>query len=95
MNTVAAALISGGASVAVGLLTLVGVIISNSKTNRDVQTTLATAQAVNETKLDALTEEVRRHNNFAQRIPVMEEQIRIANHRIGKLEQTERRPPVC
>lgn len=95
MNTVAAALISGGASIAVGLLTLVGVIISNGKTNRDVQTTLATAQAVNETKLDALTQEVRRHNDFAQRIPVMEEQIRIANHRIGNLEQTERRTPIC
>ena len=45
------------------------------------------AQAVTDTKLDNLTEEVRKHNNFAQKIPVLEEQIKAANHRIDDLER--------
>ena len=62
-------------SVIVGLLTLVGVLASNSK-----------AQAVTETKLEDLTREVRVHNNFARRMPVVEEQIKVINHRIADLE---------
>ena len=58
-----------------GVLTLIGVLISNSR-----------SQAVTETKLEELTREVRLHNNFAQRVPVMEEQIKVANHRISDLE---------
>lgn len=58
-----------------GVLTLIGVLISNSKT-----------QAVTETRLEELTREVRLHNNFAQRVPVIEEQIKVANHRINDLE---------
>lgn len=49
---------------------------------------LATAQAVTDTKLEELTREVRKHNNFAERIPVIEEQIKVANHRIDDLEKT-------
>lgn len=64
-------------SVIVGALTLLGVILSNSK-----------AQAVTETKLEALTREVREHNGFARRMPVVEEQIRVMNHRISDLERT-------
>ena len=60
-----------------GVLTLIGVLISNSKT-----------QAVTETRLEELTREVRLHNNFAQRVPVIEEQIKVANHRIDDLENT-------
>ena len=60
-----------------GVLTLIGVLISNSR-----------SQAVTETKLEELTREVRLHNNFAQRVPVMEEQIKVANHRINDLENT-------
>ena len=60
-----------------GVLTLIGVLISNSKT-----------QAVTETRLEELTREVRLHNNFAQRVPVIEEQIKVANHRINDLENT-------
>lgn len=56
-------------------LTLAGVIISNSRT-----------QAVTETRLDELTREVREHNNFARRVPVIEEQIKVVNHRVADLE---------
>ena len=59
-----------------GAVTLVGVLISNSRHD-----------AVIDTKLDNLTDEVRKHNNFAQRIPVIEEQIKVANHRIDDLEK--------
>lgn len=63
------ALISGG-------VTLIGVLIANSK-----------SQAVTETRLEELTREVRLHNNFAMRVPVIEEQIKVANHRIENLER--------
>lgn len=59
-----------------GAVTLIGVLIANGK-----------SQAVTETKLEELTREVRAHNNFAQRIPVLEEQIKVANHRIEDLEK--------
>lgn len=58
-----------------GGLTLLGVIISNNK-----------RQAVADTKIDELTREVREHNNFAKRMPVVEEQIKVINHRISDLE---------
>ena len=59
-----------------GALTLIGVLISNGK-----------RQAVTETKMDELTREVREHNNFARRVPVVEEQIKVINHRIEDLEE--------
>ena len=62
-------------SLITGGLTLLGVLISNGK-----------AQAVTETRIDELTREVREHNNFAKRMPVVEEQIRVINHRIDDLE---------
>lgn len=67
-ETIICALITGG-------LTLMGVLIANSK-----------QQAITDTKLDELTREVREHNNFAQRVPVIEEQIKVINHRIQGLE---------
>lgn len=63
------------AAIITGGLTLFGVIIANNK-----------SQAVTETKLDELTREVREHNNFARRMPVVEEQIKVINHRIADLE---------
>ena len=60
-----------------GVLTLIGELISNSKT-----------QAVTETKLEELTREVREHNNFAKRMPVVEEQIKVINHRLDDLERS-------
>ena len=65
------AIITGG-------LTLLGVIIANSKT-----------QAVTEARLEELTREVREHNNFARRMPVVEEQIKVINHRLQDLEYLE------
>ena len=69
-----------------GSLSLIGVIISNKNSNRRVEESLKTAQAVTDTKLEELTREVRAHNNFAQRMPVVEEQIKVINHRITDLE---------
>ena len=72
MNEIIVALITGG-------VTLVGVLISNQK-----------SQAVTDTKLEELTREVREHNNFARRVPVLEEQMREANHRIQDLEDAQK-----
>lgn len=69
MEAIIVALVSGG-------ITLVGVLIANSKT-----------QAVMDTKLEELTREVQEHNNFAKRMPVVEEQIKVINHRISDLEE--------
>ena len=78
-ETIIVALITGG-------LSLLGVVITSNKTTRDVQAKLDTHQAVTDTKLEELTREVREHNNFARRVPVLEEQIKVANHRIADLE---------
>ena len=86
MTTLAAALISAGSSIAVGILTLIGVVITNNKANREIEHKLETAQAVTETRIDELTREVREHNNFARRVPVVEEQIKVINHRVADLE---------
>ena len=68
-EAVIVALVSGG-------LTLLGVLISNSRT-----------QAVTETRLEELTREVREHNGFARRMPVVEEQIKVINHRLDDIEK--------
>ena len=62
-----------------GDVTLAGVLLSNQK-----------AQAVTETKIEELTREVREHNNFARRVPVVEEQIKVINHRIEDLEDAQK-----
>ena len=72
-ETIVCALITGG-------LTLMGVLIANSK-----------QQAITDTKLDELTREVREHNSFAQRVPVIEERIKVINHRITDLEDANER----
>ena len=69
MEEIIVALITGG-------LSLVCVVISNSNSNRRMEANLEKAQAVTDTKIDELTREVREHNNFAKRMPVVEEQIR-------------------
>ena len=73
------ALITGG-------LSLAGVVITCLATAKKTEKAAAVAQAVTETKIDELTREVRSHNNFAQRMPVVEEQIKVINHRISDLE---------
>ena len=69
-----------------GVLSLVGVVITNTAAARR-ENKITTAQAVTDTKLDELTREVREHNGFARRMPVVEEQIKVANHRISDLEK--------
>lgn len=68
-------------------LSLFGIIYSSNKSANKVDAKLDKQQAVIETKMDELTREVREHNNFAKRIPVVEEQIKVINHRISDLEQ--------
>lgn len=80
-------LISAGAAVIVGALSLVGVMITNSRANNKMQSDIKTAQAVTDERISELTREVRMHNEFARRIPVIEEQIRVANHRVADLEE--------
>lgn len=80
METIVVALITGG-------LSLVGVIISNISSNKKIENQLNVQQAVIDTKIEELTREVREHNHFAQRIPVVEEQIKVINHRIDDLER--------
>lgn len=70
-----------------GSLSLIGVIVSNNRTTQSMDAKLDKQQAIMDTKLEELTREVRMHNNFAQKIPVMEEQIKVANHRIEDLEK--------
>lgn len=73
------ALITGG-------LSLAGVVITCLATAKKSEKAAAVAQAITDTKIDELTREVRLHNGFAEKIPVMQEQIKVINHRIGELE---------
>lgn len=79
-------LITAGATVVVGLLSFFGVIITNNRYHTQSQNDMKTAQAVTDEKISELTREVRLHNGFAERIPVIEEKIRVINHRIEDLE---------
>ncbi len=74
-------------AVITGVLALAGVVITNITGSRRMQHQLEQAQAVTDTKLDTLAREVREHNGFARRMPVVEEQIKVINHRIQDLEQ--------
>ena len=81
-EAIVVAIITGG-------LSLIGVIFSNGTIAKNMDAKLDKQQAIMDTKLDELTREVREHNNFAQRVPVMEEQIKVINHRISDLEKGE------
>lgn len=78
-NSILVALITGGLSFA-------GVIISNLTTKDKITEQIKINQAVTDTKLEELTREVREHNNFAKRMPVVEEQIKVINNRLDNLE---------
>ena len=78
-DAILVALITGG-------LSLAGVIITCLATAKKSEKNAAVAQAVTDTKLEELTREVRLHNGFAQRMPVVEEQIKVINHRLADLE---------
>ena len=70
-----------------GVLSLVGVYFSNRRSAGEIDAKLERQQAVMDERLTALTREVREHNNFARRMPVLEEKISVANHRIDDLER--------
>lgn len=70
-----------------GLFTFAGVVVTNIVSNRKVQYQLHEQQKITDVKLEELTREVRKHNNFATRVPVIEEQIKVINHRIDDLER--------
>lgn len=73
------ALITGG-------LSLAGVVVTCLATAKKSEKAAAVAQAITDTKIDELTREVRLHNGFAEKIPVIQEQIKVINHRIEDLE---------
>ena len=78
-DAVLSALITGG-------LALAGIVITVRAGNNELRHKIEVSQAITDTKLDELTREVRLHNNFAQRVPVLEEKMDSANHRISDLE---------
>ena len=80
-ETILAALITGG-------LSLLGVLAAGNRSARAMEARLEKAQAVTDTKLEELTREVRIHNNFAMRVPVLEEQLKAAERRISQLEHS-------
>ena len=80
MESILAALITG-------VLALVGVIVTSLGAGRKVEATLEKHQAVTDTKLEELTREVREHNHFARRMPVVEHEIKVINHRLADLER--------
>ena len=88
MNDIIVALVSASIS---GTFAVIGVIITNivssKNTTKVVENKIITAQAVTDTKIEELTREVREHNNFARRMPVVEEQIKVINHRVSDLEE--------
>ena len=83
MNEILIALIT-----AVG--SIVAVILTNKTANEKMMQSMKVHDAVTDTKLEELTREVRAHNHFAERVPVMEEQIKVINHRIDDLEHYHR-----
>ena len=79
-EAVTVALITGG-------LSLAGVVLTCLATAKKNETAIRISQAVTDTKIEELTREVRTHNGFAQRMPVVEEQIKVINHRLNDLER--------
>lgn len=72
-------------SIITGALTLIGVIVTNIGSNRKMENQLEVHQAVTETKLENLTEEVRKHNNFASRVPIIERDIEYLKHEVDDI----------
>jgi hypothetical protein len=83
MTEIIVAFITGG-------LSLLGVVLTNLLAHRKTEAAITTAQAVTDTKIEELTREVREHNGFARRMPVVEEQIKVINHRLNDLEEVQK-----
>lgn len=79
-ESIAVALITGG-------LSFLGVVVTNLTASRKTAASIQMSQVVTDTKIEELTREVREHNGFARRMPVVEEQIKVINHRISDLEK--------
>lgn len=86
-ESIAVALITGG-------LALLGTVFTCLLTARKSEENMRVAQAVTDTKIEELTREVREHNNFARRMPVVEEQVKVINHRIDDLESFHKYHPM-
>lgn len=80
VDIIISSLITGG-------LALIGVVLTNISSNSKIQNEMKVNQEVTGTKLEELTREVRKHNNFAERIPVLEEKIKVINHRLDDIEE--------
>lgn len=80
MESIIGSIITGG-------LALLGVVLTVTNGNKKMENQLDKKQAITDTKLEELTREVREHNNFAKRVPILEEQMKVANHRIEDLER--------
>lgn len=74
-------------SIVTGACSIIGVILASAASSKKLQQQLEISQAVMNAKLESLTNEVRTHNEFARRMPVIEEQIKVINHRIEDLER--------
>ena len=82
METIIGCIITGG-------LSLIGVMITNTSSNRKVESNLEKNQAVTDTKIDELTREVREHNNFAKRMPVVENEIKHIEEKMSELHKND------
>ena len=91
MNEIVIALIGAGASILVGLFTLLGVVITNKNAKKEMIQKMEVAQAVTDTKIEELTREVREHNNFAKRMPVVENEIKHIEDDIHELQEYHRK----
>ena len=90
-SSIAVALIGLLGSVIVAAISYAGVVKTSKKSSSEMTEQLKISQAVTDQKITDLTREVREHNNFAKRVPVLEEQIKVANHRISDLEEAAKR----
>ena len=88
-EAIVVALITGGLALVGAVVTTV--ITSNTMLKK-TETKIQISQAVTDEKITELTREVREHNNFAKRVPVVEEQIKVINHRISDLENIMKKP---
>ena len=79
-------------AVITGGLSLVGVVLTSMVTARKQEQAQAVAQAVTDTKIDNLTQEVRQHNGFAQKIPLLQSKCEILEHRVTDLEKYHKQP---
>ena len=74
-------------SIIVALIGFLGVVISNNASNKSIENKIITNQAVTDTKLENLTEEVRRHNEFASKVPVLENRVSMLEYEVKEIRQ--------